>query len=233
MVIKGCRLLLLVAIIGCLLIGSGILPANAASNYGKQKLELYEQNALGQIKMDGGKGQLQYNLAGPTFDFVLSVAKLDRLTSYSLAVSREPEMMLPARYTVIASGTSDSGGNLSLSNSFEFHMDLLAARIFLFPTNQPPGLPLTYSGKYLFGTSTISYDDTESKLACGGNQSPGPSGWNLLGLQKGDHAVNFSLYGIESPAALTPGNEEQTLTLFTLYDLLESKPVLLVSGAFT
>jgi hypothetical protein len=233
MVIKGCRLLLLISIIGCLLIGPNILPANAASNYGKQKLELYEQNALGQIKVDGGRGQLQYNLAGPTFDFILSVAKLDRLTHYSLAVSREPEVMLPARYTVIASGTSDSGGNLSLSDSYEFHMDLLAARIFLFPTDQPPELLLNYTGKYLFGTSTISYDDTESKLACGGNQSPGPSGWDFLGLQKGDRAVNFSLYGIETPAALTPGNAEQPLTLFTLFNLLESKPVLLVNGAFT
>jgi len=230
--IKGYRTLMLMTMVACLLIGFGTLPTNAATDY-EGKVNLYEQDALGQIKVDGAKGKLQYNLAGPSFDFVFSANKLDRRTSYSLILSREPEVTLPARYEVIATGVSDAGGNLNLSGSYKFYMDLLAGRILLIPTDQPPDEPLTYEGKYLFTTSTIAYDDTESELVSGGNQSPGPSGWDLLGFQKGDKAVDFSLYGIAGPASLTPGNAEQPLTLFTLSELLESKPVLLVNGSFS
>lgn len=232
MIIRCCRILFLMAIVGCLLIGPATLPSMAASNYGK--LGLFEQDALGRINVAGAYGILKYNLTGPRFNFNLQASKLDKGISYSLIRSREPEVMLPARYEIFASGISDSGGNLNLSGSYKFNMDLLAAKILLIPTEQPPDKTLTYEGKYLFGDGTIKYDDTTTDLICGGNQSPGPS--DLLGLQKGDKAVNFSLYGLDpsdSEYPLALANQEQKLKQFTLSELLQTKPVLLVNGAFT
>ncbi len=156
MVIKGCGTLMLTAMVACLLIGFGPFSTSAATNYGG-KVEFYEQDALGQIKVDGAKGKLQYNLASPSFNFVFSASKLDRRTSYSLILNREPEEMLPARYEVIATGVSDAGGNLNLSGSYKFYMDLLAGKILLIPTDQPPDEPLTYEGKYLRGEIPVCH----------------------------------------------------------------------------
>lgn len=230
MAIKACRGSILAIMIGCLLIGFGNVQANAASDY-KGKVLFYEQNSRGQIIEGGAKGQLMHNLTGRSFDFNFSASKLDKNTGYTLIFSREPEVMLPARYQEIGTGISDSGGNLSFSGSFNFEMDLLAARLILIPTEQPPDAPLTYSGKYLFAAGAIAFDDTKSWLLCGGNQSPGPG--DSLGLHAGDKAIDFSLEGIAGPAVLTAGNAEQPLTPYTLSKLLESKPVLLVNGAFS
>lgn len=224
--IKYCKVVRVAAIIVCLLMGPGI-SAHASTG----KVQFFEQNALGVFIEGGAKGQLAYSLAGPSFNFSFSASKLDKSTNYSLILSREPEVMLPNRYEVIATKKSDSGGNLNFSGSFKFDMDLLSARLLLIPTDLDPAGALTDAGKYLFAAGTIQYDNTESDLICGGNQSPGPS--DLLGLHKGDHAINFSLYGIENQEALTAGNAEQPLKLFTLSELLEEKPVLLVNGAFT
>jgi hypothetical protein len=228
---KGCRSLIIMAIVGFLLFGPGIFQADAATNnWGK--VDLYEQNSLGQIQLDGAKGRLDYTATGPRFDFFLNASRLDRKTNYRLILSREPEVMLPTRYQVLATGTSDSGGGLSLSGSIELNMDLLASKILLIPTGLTPDKALTDYGKYLFGASTIAYNDTESNLICGANQSPGPS--DQVGLHAGDLAVNFILSGIEGGATLTSGNAEQPLDgPYELFNLLETKPVLLVNGAFT
>ena len=229
MVLKTHRIAFLMAMVGCLSIGLGILLASPPN---KGKLELYEQNAQGQIIPNGANGLLFYNTAGPFFDFTFIGQRLDKNTSYTLIFNREPEVMLPARYQEIATAISNSGGKLKISDSTKLYMDLLAARILLIPTDQEPAQALTGVGKYLFGTSTINYDETTSELVCGGNQSPGIFGG---GPQVGEDAIDFSLWGIEEGGLdkLTPGNQEQPLKSYTLSELLGSKPVLLVNGAFT
>jgi hypothetical protein len=212
----------------------GVLPPANAGKTDNGKLDLYEQDSLGQITWDGAQGKLKFSLAGPSFEFDFLAHGLDPCTSYNLIRSREPEMALPNRFEVIASGTSNPGGSLSLAGSYKFNMGLLAGKILLVPAGYAPDTPVTYSGKYLFGHGPISYDDTGTGLKCGGIKSPGPSGWDQLGLQVGDKAVDFTLFGIlGGPGSLTPGNQEQPLSEVKLSQLLEEKPVVLITGSFT
>jgi hypothetical protein len=227
---RGWRSLLGTALLGWLVIGLGVMLAAGPPSY-RGRVVLQEQNPQGNAVENGAETILKYSLAGPTFDFALSAARLDKGTSYSLILSREPDVQLPARYDVVATGWSDSGGGLSLSGSHDFGRDLLAGKFLLIPTAQPPDKPLTYAGKYLFAAGTVAHDDTDSDLICGVNLSPGPS--DALGLQVGNSAIDFSLWGISGPGALTAGNAEQPLEPFKLSELLASKPVLLVNGAFT
>jgi hypothetical protein len=256
MIRKGYNSMLFIALIGCMILIIGVLPAAATNAY--KKLNLYEQDAYGQIIEGGANGQLEYALTGPNLIFEFKAAGLDPNTEYALIRSREPDVILPARYEIIAKKNSDVYGKLKIESSFNFQMSILSAKILLVPTSiypDPPAQPkplgqvpdplpstdITYSGKFLIGNGSIrslefeyiySHEDlVKFGLICGGNLSPGPSDQN--GLQVGDQVIDFTLFGIKGGATLTAGNQEQPLDPFTLSELYKDKPVLLVNGAFT
>lgn len=229
------RRLTAVAVVIFLVLVVGEMASFGASNVGFVKL--YEQDSLGRINEKGAWGTLKYNLVGPSFEFMFNGERFAPNTSYTLIRSREPEIKVPNRFEAIASGTADKYGNLHITGSYQFGMSLISANILLLPTAEAaPGTPLKYLSKYLFSLNPISYEDTTTDLKCGDNQSPGPPtpgspNWDALGLQIGDKAVDFTLFGINGP--LKDGNEDQPLQEFTLSDLLLKKPVVLIFGAFT
>ena len=92
MIIRGCKMFYLIALIGCMLLSVGVLPSFAGDTH--KKLDLYEQDAYGQIIQDGAKGKLEYTLAGPNLVFEFKASGLDRNTEYALIRSREPEVVI-------------------------------------------------------------------------------------------------------------------------------------------
>jgi hypothetical protein len=246
MVIKGSvvirKFATAIAVFVLLVLGSLVYfaPANAGkSNYGN--LDLNQQDWLGKIVPGGAQGTLKFTLSGPTFEFTLNAEKLDPNTGYSMLRSRAPEVVLDSRFDVIGSGTSDSGGNLSIKDSYNFNMTIIAAKVILIPTNQLVkqedgswALQATgYPDKYLFSQDSISFVDTNSALIGGDIQRPQVSSFDDLGPQVGDKAINFTLLGIDPAEELKAGNLSQPLKTYRLSDLLETKPVVLVFGAFT
>jgi hypothetical protein len=231
------RRLIAVAVIIFLVLVVGEIPSFGISNVGFVKL--YEQDSLGRMNEKGAWGTLKFNLVGPSFEFTFNGERFAPNINYTLICSREPEIKVPNRFEAIASGTADKYGNLHIAGLYQFNMSLISANILLLPTAEAvPDKPLKYLSKYLFGVAPISYEDTTTDLKCGDNQSPGPPvpgepNWDALGLQIGDKAVDFTLFGIESPESLTDGNKPQPLQEFTLSDLLLDKPVVLTFGAFT
>jgi hypothetical protein len=215
-------------------------PANAGKTV-YSTLKLNQQDWLGKIVSDGAKGQLKFIPAGPTFQFAFGATGLDPETGYSLLRSRAPEVVLDSRFDVIGSGTSDAVGNLSIKDSYNFNMTIIAAKIILIPTNQlikkedgSWALQATgYPDKYLFSQDSISYVYTNSALKGGDIQRPQVSSFDDLGPQVGDKAVDFTLLGIDPAEKLKAGNLSQPLKTYRLNDLLETKPVVLVFGAFT
>ncbi len=210
-------------------------------------LDFFEMDSLGKVVVNGAQGKLRYNLSGPSFKFSFNGRKLLPGLDYTLIRSREPEITWPNRYEVLGKATADSYGNLTITDSYKFGMDLLAAKFLLIPSKFVPdnhadpnaSIPVRYASKFLVGQGAISFEDTTSDLKCGASLRPevlglpGASSFDLLGPQTGDKAVDFTLWGIEGPETLTAGNKSQPLTQYTLSELLKTKPVLLVFGAFT
>lgn len=88
---------------------------------------------------------------------------LEANTDYSLVYYPEPQTTWPWPVTVIANGTSNKGGNIHLTGSYDFGADLTDAKIWLVLSNDIVGGSLSgwNPSEYLFEYDLISYDDTD------------------------------------------------------------------------
>ena len=189
-----------------------------------QVIRLYQNDLWGNKIEEGAHGKLEFNTTGPDFEFIFKGELLEPNLSYALIRSREPGTSLPYRFEHIVQGISDDDGDLYISGSYDFNIDLISAKFLLvpeylldLPANGRPGP----SGKYISGQGLIGYNDTDTDLQCG-CQSSGASGFDQLGIQKGEKAIDFTLRNLE--------NED-----FNLYQFLltENKPLVLIFGAYT
>ena len=122
------------AVVLVLTLGAGVaLAAGKNGQAGKSNighLYLYEKDPTDwSIVEDGAWGKMKYNLAGPTFDFVFNGHGLAANTEYRLIYYADYE----DRYVkwggdnpgaLIATGTTNPGGQLHLAGSPELNMDL-------------------------------------------------------------------------------------------------------------
>lgn len=181
-----------------LLIGTLATGALAKGKHGRAgksniaHLYLYEKwaDAGGdwEILEGGAWGKMTFRIAGPKFWFVFNGHGLEPNTNYSLIYYADP---WPGNHpgALIASGTSNSGGNLHLAGSIELNMDLPhpddgnysdGAKIWLIPSayydrdnckvtgwpapyNADPGVPSSQAppAGWLFEHNLITYDDTD------------------------------------------------------------------------
>jgi len=141
------------------------------------------------ISGDGIQGTLEYNLAGPTFNFRFSAEGLDASTNYSLIYYADPwpgDGVTHSTGALIATMTTESDGKICISRSVELGTDLPnsddynysspcecdpcpGAKIWLVPSNHysttTPGDQGYMTGwdpaDYLFEGNSILYDDTD------------------------------------------------------------------------
>lgn len=146
-------------------------PSAPAGNSNIGHLYLYEKNPANWMVVDKGAwGKMQYNLSGPTFDYVFNGHGLLPNTDYSLIYYADP---WPGNNpgALIASGTSNDGGNIHLAGSTDLGMDLPdpddendRAKIWLVLSNDYDGAH-SMTGwnpkEYLFEYDKIVYDDTD------------------------------------------------------------------------
>ena len=187
------------AVVLVLTLGAGVaLAAGKHGPAGKSNiahLYLYEKNPADWSIVDGGAwGKLKYNLSGSTFDFVFNGHGLQPNTEYSLIYYADFE----DRYAnwggnnpgaLIATGTTNPGGQLHLAGSPELNMDLphpddangditnwdysgppdyyehaTGAKIWLVPSDCYDGVNKVTAWqptRFLFETDLITYDDTD------------------------------------------------------------------------
>ena len=178
-------------------VGTAIAVKNGpAGNSNTANLNLYEKNPSDWSIVDGGAwGMMKYNLAGPEFEYDFNGKGLEPNTDYSLIYYADK----PDRFVnwggnnpgaLIASGTSNGGGNIHLGGSTELNMDLphqndANADITEHDYCGPPDYYTTCTGakiwlvlssdynpttrtmtawnptEYLFESYLITYDDTE------------------------------------------------------------------------
>ena len=171
----------------------GIKGQAGRSNVGF--VELWEKNPdTWEIVEDGAWAKLKYNLEGETFDFVFNGHGLEANTEYSLIYYADFEDRMNVwggnnPGALIASGTSNGGGNIHLMGPVELNMDLPCspdanidihdysgppdnyvnahgAKIWLVPSDCLTGstdLPVVIWAptRFLFETDLIWYDDTD------------------------------------------------------------------------
>lgn len=108
-------------------------------------------------------GELKYRVSGPEFDFDFDGFGLATDTDYSLIYYPEPQTTWPWPVTVIASGTSNSGGDIHLAGSYDFAADFTDVKIWLVLTADISGGSLSgwNPTDYLFEYDLITYDDTD------------------------------------------------------------------------
>lgn len=136
-------------------------------------LYLFEKNDTDWTIVDGGAwAKMQYNLAGPEFDFTFNGHGLEPSTEYSLIYYADP---WPGNNgTLIAQGTSNNGGNIHLADSVELGMDIPNTNDFNYPDGGKIWLVTTSHyddtnnkmigwnpAEYLFENNLITYDETE------------------------------------------------------------------------
>jgi len=144
-----------------------------AGNSNVAHLYLYEKDSGWNIVEDGAWGKMKYNLAGPTFDFVFNGHELEPNTDYSLIYYADG---WPGDHpgALIASGTSNKGGNIHLAGSPDLGMDLPDSADANYPDGAKIWLVLSddYDGTntkmtvwnptdYLFENNLITYEDTD------------------------------------------------------------------------
>lgn len=171
--------ILVSATASALMFSSMIVPALAkgpsapAGNSNIAHLYLYEKSPTDWSIVDGGAwGKMEYNLSGPTFDFVFNGKGLDADVDYSLIYYKDPWPGTPA--TCLASGTANGGGNVHFANSAELNTDLAdsgdpndgtdGAKIWLVlssDVNCGTGMTAWNPTEYLFEGAGIVYDDTD------------------------------------------------------------------------
>ena len=143
-----------------------------AGNSNVAFVELWEKDAAWQIVEDGAWGKLKYNLEGPTFDFVFNGHGLEANTEYSLIYYADFE----DRYNVwggnnpgalIASGTSNGGGNIHLMGPVELSMDLPCspdANIDIHDYSGPPDNYVNAHGAKIWLVPSSDYDAVAKKV---------------------------------------------------------------------
>ena len=193
---KLLMLAIVVAVVGSLMGGSTVMAAGKHGQAGKSNvafLYLYEKDpSTWEIVDSGAWGKLKYNLAGPTFDFVFNGHGLQPNINYSLIYYADfPNRMVnwggnnPG--ALIATGTTNPGGQLHLAGSPNLNMDLPhpddanntidysgapdyyahahGAKIWLVPSSDyNAGMKKVTAWnptQYLFETDLITYDDTD------------------------------------------------------------------------
>jgi len=129
---------------------------------------------LAHLVHDGIYGILTHNVKGPEFEYAFTGTGLASSTGYSLIYYADG---WPGNNpgALIASGTSDGSGGLSLSGSVELGMDLPhasdanhpgGAKIWLVPSSDYDAgnakMVGWNPGNYLFETGLIEYDDTDT-----------------------------------------------------------------------
>ena len=116
------RRFLVVAIVVALLVGLMAAPVLAAkkdnpANDKMSTLYLYEKDADWNIVLGGAWGKMSFKLVDDNIDFVFNGHGLDKKTGYSLIYYPEPQTTWPHPVQVLASGTSNKGGNIHLAGS--------------------------------------------------------------------------------------------------------------------
>lgn len=136
-------------------------------------LYLYEKNPSDWKIVSGGAwGKMTYNQSGPTFDYVFNGHGLQSNKSYSLIYYGDP---WPGNNpgALIASGVSNSDGNIHLGGSIDLGMDLPAPADANYPIGAKIWLVTSadYDAgstkmiawnptQYLFEHNLITFDDT-------------------------------------------------------------------------
>lgn len=172
---------LIAALIVTAVIVSVALAAGPSAPAGKSNtahLYLYEKNPSDWSIVDGGAwGKMTYKLAAPTFDFVFNGHGLNLNTDYTLIYYADPwPGNKPGAY--IASGTSNSNGDIHLAGSVDLGTDIPNAADANYPTGgkiwlvlssdynsgNPTTGPMTgwNPTEYLFEFKLITYDDTDA-----------------------------------------------------------------------
>ena len=153
------------------------LIAGKDGNAGKSNvahLYLYEKDSSWDIVDGGAWGKMKYNQSGPTFDYVFNGHGLDPDTGYSLIYYADG---WPGNHpgALIASGTSNSGGDIHLGGSAELGMELPdsadanysdGAKIWLVLSSDyggatNPRMTAWQPTEYLYENDLITYDDTQ------------------------------------------------------------------------
>lgn len=151
-----------------------VLAAGPTGQAGKSNighLYLYEKNPADWSIVEGGAwGKMKYNLSCFTFDFVFNGHGLQPNTDYSLIYYADP---WPGNNpgALIASGTSNSGGNIHLAGSEDLGMSLPDAQDANYPDGAKIWLVLSsdYDAdnnlmiawnptEYLFEYDLVTYD---------------------------------------------------------------------------
>ena len=105
---------LLVSLVAApMVMANGDTPANDKAN----TLYLYEKDADWNIVWDGAWGKMSFDLTETTIDFVFNGHGLEKKTDYSLIYYPKPQTTWPWPVQVLASGTSNGGGNINLRGS--------------------------------------------------------------------------------------------------------------------
>lgn len=165
-------------ILGCLfvlfLMAGPVLADGPSAQAGKSNiahLYLYEKNpATWEIIPGGAWGKMQYNIAGPTFDFVFNGKKLNPGENYTLIYYPDP---WPGTGLIcLSAGTANGGGNIHLADSVELNSDLPiatdfnspGAKIWLVLSEDVDCVGQQMVGwnptEYLFEKKLIQYEDT-------------------------------------------------------------------------
>ncbi|MBA7494309.1 hypothetical protein ES702_04884 [subsurface metagenome] len=171
------KLAVLIAFIALVFVAVTMVAAGPSGQAGKSNvghLYLYEKDPSGEwpIVEDGAWGKLKYNLSGSTFNYVFNGHELQPYTDYSLIYYADP---WPGNNpgALIASGTSNEGGDIHLMGQAELGMDLPdaadanypdGAKIWLVLSSDYDAVDKMMTGwnptEYLFEYQFISYDDT-------------------------------------------------------------------------
>lgn len=120
---------------------------------------LYEKDPTTWEIVEGGAwGKIQYNIAGPTFDFVFNGHGLTPNTEYSLIYYADP---WPGNHpgALIASGTTNSEGDIHLMGSIELNMELPHPDDANYPDFAKIWLVL--SSNYNAATNSVGWNPTE------------------------------------------------------------------------
>ncbi|MEK7396216.1 MAG: hypothetical protein AAB116_04710 [Candidatus Poribacteria bacterium] len=137
-------------------------------------LYLYEKDPVTWAIVEGAWGKMQYNLAGPTFDFVFNGHGLVAGAEYKLIYYPDPWPGVGLKCLGI--GTANNGGNVHIAESINLSMDLgdsasdliYGAKIWLVlsedVSNYPSGdqkMIGWHPESYLFEGNGIFYNDTD------------------------------------------------------------------------
>jgi len=110
---------------------------------------------------DGAWGKMKFNLAGPTFDFDFNGHGLQPDTRYALVRAEDAAPPL----TILARGTTNEGGNIHISGSYDFQEDLSNPQIWLIlgdHVNDDGWWTDFTPDAYLFDQEpSLEYDDTD------------------------------------------------------------------------